>query len=70
MNATIEAFARGKLKELLYALPSENKRIFSLMYSHKNPDLTMDDVVDRMPCEKLDWALTQVENTIKKVAQS
>ncbi len=37
------------------------------MYSHKNPDRPIDEVVDKMPAERLDWAMTQVQNSIAKL---
>ena len=70
MNSTLEIFAREKIKEGLGWLPVEWQRKFKLMYVPRNISIdTMDinDVVDKMPADKLDWALTQVENSIKKM---
>jgi len=34
------------------------------MYSHDNQDLSIEDVVDNMKEDKLDWAMRQVERTL------
>jgi hypothetical protein len=66
MNKTLTAFARQQLKDGLAQLPEENQRIFMIMYSHKNMDRTIDEAVDAMPNERLDWAMQQVENSLIK----
>jgi hypothetical protein len=66
MNHLIEQFARDWLKEHLPKLPESNHRTFRLMYSHKDLEKPLDAVVDGMPTDKLDWAMTQVENSLKK----
>ena len=57
---------RTRMKEIVHQLPDANILIFKRMYSHLNLDLDIDAVIDNMPDEKLEWALTQLENTIKK----
>lgn len=66
MNKWLQDFARQKLKEWLLSLPEESHRIFKLMYSHKHMDRTIEQAVDAMPADKLDWAMQQVDNTIQK----
>jgi hypothetical protein len=69
MNKELSRFARQQLKEGL-ALCSEGQQlIFKRMYSHKNLELPINDVVDAMPDDKLDWAMTQVARTIFKVGK-
>jgi hypothetical protein len=36
------------------------------MYSHENLDADINDVIDMIPEDKLDWAMQQVENSLKK----
>jgi hypothetical protein len=66
MNPTLSAFARQQLKEGLAKLNPENHRMFKLMYSHKDLEKPIDDVVDAMPDDKLDWAMQQVERSVAK----
>ena len=73
MNKELQEFARKKLKEGLVKCTEGELRLFKQMYSY--PDISklkssllasIDDVVDFMPEDKLDWAMTQVKNTLKK----
>ena len=74
MNQTIETFARQAITDGLSALPAENQRIFKLMYARNKGKrsvedavlLSVEETVAEIPSEKLDWALQQIENTIKK----
>ncbi len=67
MNPTIEDFTRAEIKSVLAQLSEKHHHVFRLMYSH--PDLTKDinQVVDDMPVEKLDWALSQAETSLAKL---
>ena len=67
MNDQLQAFARTSLKEGLAKLPEDWQLLFKRMYSHKNVELPIDVVVDRMPEEKLDWAMQQVQKSIQKL---
>jgi len=64
MNNQLQKFARDTLKAGLVQLPKENQIIFKRMYSHKDLSKPIDKVVDDMPVDQLDWAMTQVQNTI------
>ena len=66
MNQTIETFSRETLKEKLALCTSAQQLFFKRMYSHKNLEADINDVVDRMPTDKISWALTQVEKTLEK----
>ena len=66
MNEALQKFARDKLKEGLYNLPEENQLFFKRMYSHKDLQATINSVVDKMPEDKLDWAMQQVQRTLDK----
>ena len=67
MNKTIEEFTREEIKEKLKTLPQGNVNMFMRMYAGNNTNKTVNEVVDEMPVEKLDWALTQIENSQKKL---
>ena len=70
MNNTVEQFTREEIKTGLKLLPDNWVLMFKRMYSHKNLDADINDVIDSMPSEKLDWALSQVENSISKLNKS
>lgn len=74
MNNKLDEFARNELKELLKQLPEKSQNLFKRMYytgKRNTPEsdkikTSIDEIVDNMPSDKLDLALTQVENTINK----
>ena len=66
MNETLQSFARFELKNNLALCSIAEQNIFKAMYAHNHSTLTINDVVDKMDEEKLDWAMTQVETTIKE----
>jgi hypothetical protein len=68
MNHILQKFARDWLKENLAKLPESNHDVFKRMYSPFAIAATTDRVIDQMPADKLDWAMTQVENSLKKQA--
>lgn len=65
-NETIKNFAKEKLKELLSECTEGQRLMFKRMYCHKNLDLPINEAVDQMDDDKIDWAMTQVERTIEK----
>ena len=75
MNKTLELYARAILLENLERLPESNHRIFRMMYARDNGKRSVNDaeqmpiaaVVAEMPVEKLDWAMVQVENSLKEM---
>jgi len=66
MNKTIETFARKTLKVSVKQCTETQQHIFKRMYSHNNLDLTTNEIINNISTDKLDWALTQVEITLKK----
>jgi hypothetical protein len=66
VNSTLSAFARQELKDGLAQCDERQRMIFKRMYSHRNLDKPIADVVDAMPEDKLDWAMQQVERTLAK----
>ena len=75
MNQSVIDFMRSEIKKGLKQLPEDWQLLFKRMYSYPNgnlsvlPDLEkpIDKVVDDMPVEKLDWALSQVQKSIAKI---
>ena len=65
-NETIIKYSRNKIKRLLYKCTEAEQLRFKRMYSHKNLEASINHVVEHMDSSKLDWALTQIENTLKK----
>ncbi len=69
MNDTLRAFAKQQLKDGLAQCTEQQQLLFKRMHSHKNLEATIDEAVDAMPDDRLDWAMQQVERTLtKKVA--
>ncbi|MBT3298482.1 hypothetical protein HN385_06155 [archaeon] len=66
MNNQIQDFAKSYLKDSLVQLPENWILMFKRMYSHENLDADINDVIDMIPEDKLDWAMQQVENSLKK----
>jgi hypothetical protein len=74
MNEQLQELARASLKESLASLPESNQRLFKLMYGRNGGRrsveeaevMSIDAVVDEMEAKSLDWAMTQVANTIVK----
>lgn len=74
MNSTLSKFARDTLKANLALCTDGERHVFELMYCPRtgrrgeNPvlGLSTDEIVDKMPDEKLDWAMQQVERTLAK----
>lgn len=65
MNNQLQEFARNTLKEGLTKCTDGQQLIFKRMYSHKDLDKPINDVVDNIAEDKLDWAMQQIENTLK-----
>lgn len=66
MNNTLQEFAIKNIKIGLSKCTPEEQYLFKRMYSHDDLDKEIYDVVDKISKEKLDFALTQIENTLKK----
>jgi len=68
MNDQIQEFARQALKDGLAQCTEGQQNLFKQMYSFDDRSCPIDTVVDRMPPEKLDWAMRQVQSTLDKAA--
>jgi len=66
MNEQLQNYAREQLKQGLSQCTEGQQRLFKQMYAFKTMDLPINDCVDSMPIEKLDWAMQQVEATLAK----
>lgn len=66
MNELIRKESKRILKELLSECTEGQKLIFKRMYSSRNLELSINDVVDQMNDKKLDLAIPQVEKTVEK----
>lgn len=76
MNSELHKYATDYLKENLSKLEEKNRVIFKRLYSYPNglnkpPDLTanINDVVDKIPDDKLDWAMQQVKRSMEIMAK-
>ena len=65
MNDTLQHYVRTQLKETLAQCTDAQQLMFKRMYSHHDLEKPIDQVVDAMPEDKLDWAMQQVERTKK-----
>lgn len=65
MNKELQDFARKTLLDGLNQLEDAHRLLFKRMYSHKNLEASIEDVVASIPEDKLDWAMQQVERTPK-----
>lgn len=66
MNTLEVTESAAKLKLLLPECDEAQQLLFKRMYSHKNLELSISEVVDNMKPEQLKTALRQVEATIEK----
>jgi len=66
MNEQLQNFARQKLKDDLTSCTDQQQVIFKRMYSHNNLQRSINDIIDNMSEEKLNWAMQQVKRTIDK----
>ena len=66
MNKQLQDYARKTLIEGLSQLPETAQHIFKKMYSHKNLTLPIEEVVENMSEERLDWAMQQLQRSLDK----
>lgn len=75
MNNTLKTYARSQILNGLQKLPDGWQERFKLMYGRNGGKrsvedtkaMTIEEVVQEMPDDKLDWALSQIENSLKKL---
>ena len=66
MNKQLQDFARATLKEGLAKCTEAQQLTFMRMYAREHLEWPINDVVDLMKDDKLDWAMQQVQNTLSK----
>jgi hypothetical protein len=66
MNETLKNAGKEILKYLLAQCTECQQMMFKRMYSHKNLELPINDVVDQISDDKIDWAISQCERTVEK----
>lgn len=66
MNNSAREFYQKSIIDGLNLLPKKWVELFYRMYSGGDLSKNIDEVVSGIPDEKLDWALQQVENSVKK----
>lgn len=66
MNNRIIKFCKDYLKENISKCSERQQLIFKRMYANKKLDLDIDLVIDKIPDDKLSWAMEQIDNTILK----
>jgi len=66
MNEMLEAYARQYLKDGLAQCTDAQQLMFKRMYAHGRLEMPINDAVDGMPIEKLDWAMVQLERTLAR----
>lgn len=72
MNPELQNFAREYLKTTLVTLPEKNQRMFKSMYGRLDGKRSLEEahempieaIVDEIPDNELDWAMTQTSNTL------
>jgi len=75
MNKVLVSTARQYLLNTVPSLPEGCQKVFRLMYGRDGGKRSVDDakamsiedVVVEIPEESLSWAMTQVENSLKKL---
>lgn len=66
MNTELQTYARKTLKEGLALCTEAQQHFFKRMYAHGDLELPINDVVDNLEVDKLDWAMQQVQETLDK----
>ena len=66
MNSHLSTYARKQIKANIAICSNKAKLLFKRMYSHDNLDKKLNDIIDDMPDDKLSWAMTQLQNTLKE----
>lgn len=64
MNEQLQLFARETLKDGLSRLSESHRLMFRRMYSHDDLEKDINEVVDDMPEDRLDWAMLQVQRSL------
>ena len=60
MNERLQKYARDTLKDGLSQCTDSEQLLFKCMYAHNKLESPINEVVDNMESEKLDWAMKQL----------
>lgn len=71
MNQILQEFARKWLKKEIVKVSDNGRHLFKMMYGRcggrrsvaDTEDMDIMAVIDEMPADKLDWAMTQIQNS-------
>lgn len=66
MDRNFKEVVRESLTIGVYLLTDDQKALFRKMYGHGMGDATFEEIIARIPGDKLDWALRQVVRTIAR----
>jgi hypothetical protein len=66
MNPELEAYAREYIRINIKKLKDEHIHIFKKMYSSNNLEANIDNVINNMTKDKLNWAMQQITNSLLK----
>lgn len=66
MNEQLQKYARDILKDRLSQCTDSEQLLFKRMYAHNKLEMPINDVVNNMESERLDWAMQQVQRTLQK----
>lgn len=69
-NETLINASREILLDLLLQLEDKHRAFFIKMYFHKNQDISIEDAVENLPVERIDWAISQAESTLRKMSHA
>lgn len=69
MNKYLEEKGRAYLKEALAECTQGQQLMFKRMYAKGDLSLEINEVVDKMDVNKIDWAMQQVDRTLNKFKQ-
>ncbi len=70
MNTQLQSIARQTIKDGLAQLPEGWQMRFKQMYAHGHLAMPINEVVDTMEDDKLDWAMQQVQNSVEKIKKA
>lgn len=62
----LQDYAKSVLKDGLSQCTDAQQVMFKKMYAHNEMNKDINDIVDPLPEDKLDWAMQQVERTLRR----
>jgi hypothetical protein len=63
-SLNIKTLGRDILKDLLSQCTEDQQMLFKRMYSHDDLERDINDAVDQMANDKINWAISQCERTV------